>query len=298
MPTRHFNLILFLIIACGFLGAFAYAFFHLGYRLSEGFNNPELNLKLPVSAACALILLYVIARSIDFNLMLSKLKDDFRIGRGLIVLALYVVISVTMAAASYAPARPAHVFFLGGLIYESLANPWTSILAHALYFGPSIILIIMYWKRFVEFLKSQNLGMICIVYFFLFIGMGSDSREYVVGLPFFVYVLYRALDNLEFNGRFIAIFLSVSVLFSKVWFHINKFPLTGDYSTFPFQRYFMTQGPYMSDQMYYLQGAAAVVVLAVFYLCSRKGLLMLNRSSALYRPACCLIQSRSRSASD
>jgi hypothetical protein len=39
------------------------------------------------------------------------------------------------------------------------------------------------------------------------------------------------------------------------------------YQGFPFQNYFMMQGPWMSNQMYLLQGAIVLVAAALLYLC-------------------------------
>jgi hypothetical protein len=270
--TKRLKTLFFFIMSCGFLGSFAYLYFYKGYRMTPGDNNPDFSPMLPVCAVCTLLFLYGIVRSIDFDLILNRLKDELIVRRCVIVLALFIIISMTVAVFSFSD-RPSMYRFLAHIIYQSLTNPLVFILSHILYFGPSIILIIIYRKRFVEALMVQGLGIICIVYLFLFLGIGSESREFIVGLPFFILVLAKALGRLEFDGRFLIIFFLICALLSKIWFRINRSPFTGEFLEFPIQRFFMALGPWMSDQMYYLQGTVVVIVSAVLYMCSRKGLL-------------------------
>jgi hypothetical protein len=270
--TKRFNTLLFFLVSCGFIASFAYMYFIMGYRQKAGANSPDFNVTLLMSAACVLLYFYWIMCSIDFRFLLGKLKNELIIKRCYVVLALLLVSYMVIEVRSFHD-RPSIYPFFGHVIYESLTNPFVFILSHILYFGPFIILLIMYRKRLVEFLDSQSLGFIFIIYFFLFLGIGSESRQFIMGLPIFIYALFQAINRLQFNIHFIGVFLAASFLFSKIWYRINKVPLTGEYLAFPFQRYFMALGPWMSDQMYYIQGAVALLVLSAFYICSRMKLI-------------------------
>ena len=57
----------------------------------------------------------------------------------------------------------------------------------------------------------------------------------------------------------------LALLGSKVWLTINCAPFTGDLWALPDQYLFMSHGPWISDTMYLVQGAAAAGAAALLY---------------------------------
>lgn len=268
MIPKKINVILFMFIMYGFILSFIFLFFLLGYKPATTYNNPEFNPKLVLSFACAAFYLYAVIKSVDFDIVLGKLRDEL-IGKRIVVIALiYLVIQVVTTRISSGAVRS--IFpFVAHNVYHAVANPFVFILAHILYFGPGIILIIVHWKQFREFVNTQSVGFMLIVYFGLILGIGSLSRQFVAFVPFLIYALYRSIGMMKFNTRYIVLFVSLSILYSKIWYRMGEVPYSGDFFEFPYQRYFMAQGPYISDTMYYVQGIITVVAIALLYACAR-----------------------------
>lgn len=268
MIPKKINVILFMFVMYGFVLAFAFLFFSLGYKPVVEYNNPEFNPKLALSFACLAFYLYVVIKSIDFDIVLRKLRNELIVKRIVIVLLVYLVIHVVTARISSGGVRS--IFpFIAHTVYHAVANPFIFILGHILYFGPGIMLIVVHWKQFREFVKTQSVGFMLIVYFALILGIAPLSRQFMAFVPFLIYALHRSIEKMEFSTRYLVLFVSLSILYSKIWYRMGNVPYSGGFLEFPYQRYFMAQGPYISDTMYYLQGIITVVAITVLYACGR-----------------------------
>jgi hypothetical protein len=65
----------------------------------------------------------------------------------------------------------------------------------------------------------------------------------------------------------------MSVIISKIWLVIGGGPINARSEVFGNQLYYMSHGPYMSHEMYFIQGAGVAVASAfvyLFYVRSRK----------------------------
>jgi hypothetical protein len=99
----------------------------------------------------------------------------------------------------------------------------------------------------------------------LLLSLNSQSRYclniWVMLVPFVV----KAADGLGWGPRQYGLFAGLSLLASKVWLTTNTGPFTGNLLEFPDQYMFMSHGPWISDAMYFAQGAAALAAAALLY---------------------------------
>jgi hypothetical protein len=77
--------------------------------------------------------------------------------------------------------------------------------------------------------------------------------------PFIVLFLCKTIDKLKLPLSFYLLIFLYALVLSKFWYRIQVPYFTEKYLNFPEQRYFMSQGPWMSDAMYVLQGTVVLV---------------------------------------
>jgi hypothetical protein len=94
----------------------------------------------------------------------------------------------------------------------------------------------------------------------------SESRALIPAFSFFVIFTVAVLEEYKWPGWFYWGFGIVSFIFSKIWFPLGSKQLLGGYYEFPYQWYFMNYGPWMSDQMYAIQGIFVLVSGIIFFI--------------------------------
>jgi hypothetical protein len=77
------------------------------------------------------------------------------------------------------------------------------------------------------------------------------------------------VDRLGLNRWHLAVWVGVSLFYSKIWYIFNTAPMnpTGMASllSFPLQHFFMNSGPWMSHSMYLVQGSIVLVTIILLY---------------------------------
>jgi hypothetical protein len=161
--------------------------------------------------------------------------------------------------------------FVFNLLQQSIDNPLAFIVAHITYLGPGFILVIFFYKPFVNTIVSM--GDSAIAYFLLMfcLSIGSETRQFIHFFPFITIVLAITLNTFQIGFKQAILFVLLSVVCSKCWFPINTPESFSDYNymSFPNQRYFMNHGPFMSDQSYWINLLILVTTAAVVWLLFR-----------------------------
>jgi len=138
--------------------------------------------------------------------------------------------------------------------------PLVFLVGNAVYYGPFVALVVLFWRPICRIANERGLGLFAFLGFGLFMSVTSESRHLTHLLPFIVALLAVELDRRGIGWREAAIVCVAQVACSKVWYPIESEPMKGFYIEFPWQRYFMSQGPFMSRSMYLLQGAVLTLV--------------------------------------
>ena len=152
------------------------------------------------------------------------------------------------------------------------------IVCHISYWGPIIIILILFCKDFINQLQKFSLPIMLGFLFAVVVGVNSESRTIINFYPFIVVVLLQAVDFSKFKNvkLFVILFLVISLLYSKVWLPIelpsSVFPekIITDLDKFPMQWYFMNFGRFMNFQMYCIHAIAAVIFISIFWFIIKK----------------------------
>lgn len=218
-------------------------------------------------AMAALFLFQVVSRLLDWNWRVDIRKCFKTSFLANAVLICAVVFGVKFIQASWAtrPTILAPQTYLLLIGIWTIAKPGVFLLAHILYFGPCIILAVFLWKPTSQLIIQGGLGLTLMMLFRVSLGIDSESRHVINFVPAFIAVVVKATDSLRWTVRQYSLLAGLSILFSKCWLTINVRPMTGNAFKWPDQRFLMSYGPYMSDEMYLLQGIIVLIAAAAIY---------------------------------
>lgn len=219
-------------------------------------------------------ILWVILRRFDF---IGFIKASFKksifnkILLSLVILVQLIVIKTFI----YSPTLPAEFTFKALIIQMTLYSlrfPFQNLICHISYYGPLIILLILFFRDFINYLKRTNLPVLIIFLFSILFSLNVESRVLTNFYPFIAVFLIKSVDftkisNLKF---FTFIFVSVSLLYSKIWLPIELPSSGGDLYKFPMQWLFMNLGPWMNFQMYLIHTIATAIFFILFYIIIKK----------------------------
>ncbi len=147
--------------------------------------------------------------------------------------------------------------FLWHLLGNSVVKPGLFLVAHASYFGPAAVLLLVYSRRVAQAAAAIGPGALLSLFALLALALDTESRRFIYGYPMLVVLLTLALNRLELTASFIAAVGTIGFAASKIWFTLNPGGPGGDPGVDPMrqplQRMFMHYGPYMSLESYTTQ---------------------------------------------
>jgi hypothetical protein len=199
------------------------------------------------------------------------LPSRLRWWRLLHVLALMVVVRVAVAFLS--PAAPGFTIgrYLREIVFYTTLQPALFLVAHVVYFGLVVAILIAAWPEASRAAIGLGTGM--TLYTALQLGQAIDpeTRHLIPALPALVLLGVLAARALSWPAWAVGVTAALSVLGSKIWWPINQGEM-GDYLEPPLQYYYMNHGGAMSPFSYRLQGAivAVLVLAAVVFARSRR----------------------------
>jgi hypothetical protein len=160
--------------------------------------------------------------------------------------------------------------FVISLFASSAMEPFMFVVAHAVYFGPAILLVVIFWRRFCQETGRYGIGFRLFVILNLLLSIGPQSRYQIPALGVFVAILIMVLDREWLPRWSFPLWLLLSVFYSKVWYTFNTSPMNPDgtmarFHTFPLQHFFMNSGPWMSHAMFIVQGSVVFLTIIVLY---------------------------------
>jgi hypothetical protein len=223
--------------------------------------NPNPFLVLIISSLASLAYLYF-ATKVFYNtdLYLHNIKNFNnwkRAGAALIMLlTMYIVLR---NGASNEPLHINYKGILANIVISSIANPLVFLVSHAMYFGPVFLLVLFFAKPFAEQISNYGLGLHVFTLGFILLSINAETRLFMNAWPFIVLFLCKTIDKLKLPLSFYLLIFLYALVLSKFWYRIQVPYFTEKYLNFPEQRYFMSQGPWMSDAMYVLQGTVVLV---------------------------------------
>jgi hypothetical protein len=188
---------------------------------------------------------------------------EVRWKRVAVVAVLFAILKlVTHSLANGAPEWSSLKSFTAYALIASVSDPLLFFIAHCVYYGPAVLVLAFFWRRFCDRAGQFGLGIRLLVIMTFLPSLQSQSR-YGINLvaPLFA-ILVLLLDEIGLKRRDVAVLAVLSVAWSKVWFTMNTGPQVDDgrmetLLNGTLQRYFMNSGPWMSHRMYLVHLAAA-----------------------------------------
>jgi hypothetical protein len=149
------------------------------------------------------------------------------------------------------------------IFVRSITLPGIFLVAHAVYYGPMFLLYLVLWKDISQDVRQLGYGYLLIAAFTMVLSLNSESRHWLHAYPFLAVLGLRAIQRRGLERKLWPALVFGTLAASKTWFHINAPLMYGPYTQFPGQRLFMNKGPWMSADMYLVQGLVALAFLAL-----------------------------------
>jgi hypothetical protein len=252
-----------------------YALLAIGWSLSHanlpvyGFIDP-LKSALPLSlAVVAAYLFFAILRLVDFRQAVRAIETLFlRDWRRLLIVAGGVVV-LRFAYGYLAPdqGRLSGQLYLLILGVKSVNKPGVFLVGHAVYFGPIILMAIILWSGIGDSIRRVGFGLSLAVLLSLVQGLDGESRHLIHAFPLIVPFVVQKVERQNWTRWQYVVFGTISLIASKVWLTINSAGMESNANLleFPWQRYAMNYGVFMTNATYLIQGAIAVVLGIALY---------------------------------
>jgi hypothetical protein len=283
-PDRKWPLLL-TATACGFaLVMLVYLKLHLAQKISEVSRMLRVDvplLYLSVAAVIAYLAIGLKPAVADARLFNSRqILRAIRWSRAGIIALTFGVLHLIyhqlrngeeMSGGWGSPWRLLEYIFL-----SALTEPLLFLVAHTLYYGPVVLLLIFFWKPFCQSIQEFGIGLRLFVILNFFLSIGPQSRYQINAVTIFVILLVRLLDRSFLKNQSLVFWVLLSLLYSKVWYTFNTAPQVDDgtmevFLRFPLQHYFTNSGPWMSPQMYLIQGSIVLATgIMLYFLAVRK----------------------------
>lgn len=231
-------------------------------------------LLLPLSIAGVLIIYYFFAKIfLNYSLLnWAYFIKKINIKRILISIGVFALISLTVYLLNPKPI-PTYTTaqMLQNPFVYALIKPLLSLVSHIAFFGVGACLIILFWPDIGQLISQMGWG---LVFAFglnlLLFGLTPESRHLINIFPWLLILLIKVLNNYSFLNYFYTITGLLSIFLSKIWLLLNtnkiayrmNFDKNGSMD-FPDQKFWMNFGPWMNEQMYYIQGGAIIIILLI-----------------------------------
>jgi hypothetical protein len=149
----------------------------------------------------------------------------------------------------------------------AIIRPLTNIVSHVVFFGPSILIILFFYKEICRKINEKGgLGVLFLIYIFVFLSITSESREIAVFYTLITFYCAYILQQVITKKQLI-VFIILQLIYSKFWYPMNQgYPSQWVIpQKFPAQSFFMNAGPWMSHQMYIINSILLLLVIFILY---------------------------------
>jgi hypothetical protein len=276
LPSRRLNVIVAAAAAAAVaLGTFVLAvplrktsFFVFGSYLR--IDYPILYISLACS--CAYVFAAVKRATADDRLYeVQRWLTEIRWRRAVVAFLLLGALKLTshfLANGLPGPLNPK--LFAAYSLLTAVTDPFLFLVAHVVYFGPAVLLLLLLWKQVCAEAAAFGFGMQLFLLLNIVFSLNSQSRYNIPAVPALFALLVLAMQRRSLSRRVVVALTVLAVACSKVWYIMNTAPQIYDGTMacllrFPLQHMFMNSGPWMSREMYIVQGLIVVAIGAALY---------------------------------
>jgi hypothetical protein len=203
-----------------------------------------------------LIYLYRLFRYMDYTNALGLLINKKHIVWIVFATTIFILIKLTIKQLGYYSLVNVNSSetYLKAILYGSIVNPLTSLVGHVAFYGPMLLLVVIFWKGISKEINRLGISYFTFICLFFILSIGRESRQFINAWPFLVLPTIIYLNKKDFSWRFIILLVVLSFVYSKFWFQINlpEMHIKNGLLRNPAQRFFMMNGAYMSYKTYNL----------------------------------------------
>jgi hypothetical protein len=170
---------------------------------------------------------------------------------------IYIILSIIKKNISGADTSLSPGDFFERTILLSVTMPVIFLVAHIVYFGPSMIIFFVHFKKIAQMIRKSGLGMVILFLTNIFFLLFSESRIFINFFPIMIYFLILYINQAKlmlFDELGFFAMIALSFIFSKFWLHIGLNQ----------NRYFMNIGPWMNEREYLIQGLLVLLLFIIF----------------------------------
>jgi hypothetical protein len=159
------------------------------------------------------------------------------------------------------------------LLMPAIQAPFAFVVCNFMYYGFVIILLCFFWEDVMKKYTHYGYSFFIIIVLGLIMSVNTESRHMLSFIPFLFFPLFEVIKK-HITFKFAVVFSVLSLFLSRFWFKINVkgieeafvFVNNNKYAQFPAQRYFMSQGPWMSYSVYLIFSGIFLVSFITLYL--------------------------------
>jgi len=140
------------------------------------------------------------------------------------------------------------------IIQIGLRFPGEFLIAHTLYYGPWVLLLVLHFSTAAQVARNTGLGMVLVCALAVVQSITPLSRQLIAVMPFLAFLCVAAMDKQPcLMRRFLFWFAVVSLIVSKAWMRFSTDPGNPE-GTFSFDWYVSSTGAWMTFPFYWIQG--------------------------------------------
>lgn len=255
-PIRRWGAIAAVLLATGVT-----ALSWRGYRCesdctSQILTNGMLPGVVPLSLIIVFLFVFLATRPLLELLTVRVVFQSFDWPRFLVAVTLLTVLGFVQRQLSVEGSTVSRTLMntaVGGII-----KPGGFLVAHSIYFGVAVPLLVLTWRRAVRTATDHGIALIALLLVYVLLSLSAESRILVNQWPFFVLLAASVVDRLTWRRRQVVLFAAGALVMSRVWFPVTQGQWTGEIRQYPDQFYGMSIGFNMTVTSYLIMTALTV----------------------------------------
>ena len=246
-----------------FVAVFLYFYLYRGARtIAYGPVTPVVDAVWPLSVAVTFVTmlagLRVLLRGADLPWMLRALRalrwQNVVLAAGVLLIPAIVVKLFQSGPSTVMTPK----LLLAILAFQPNARPAAQLVAHAMWFGPLFILLLLRWRAATALAWRLGPGLVAVLAFGFLIAMTPESRQSSFVWPILVALLVAVLDRAgDANARLLGVVAIGSVVTSQFWRRLTTpemltpiADLDRARTAFVFREYLANSGLWTSNRAY------------------------------------------------
>ena len=253
------------------------------YRAKESFTpiNPAYLINATIQGVYLVFMFWYLLKNFDIIKFIKNCLNKNLI-LNIVIIGSILIILMIIKRLIYSPEIPslnAYSYFASIYFYgPNVRFPLQFIIYQVCYWGPIMILLIIFFKDIITKLKNSEIPFLLIFLIAIIFSINSEARPLNNFYPFLVVLILKSIDIDKFKNKkaFVNLFIIVSLILSKVWI-FGKLPssvypetIYEDIDKFPMQWYFMSFGYFANTQMFFAHASFALLILVLFYFVIKK----------------------------